>query len=224
MSISALSVLGSSLSPSRFAALVAKEGVHHPLRLALLLTLPLMAFAGIIPLTHHFHFEPGFGVTREPLASSVLAMDVARAAGLSLLVYGASFLVAMASYISLGGAFGSEEGAKGLALRAWLYAGWLVPLTGPLGLAMSVVFWVVPASAGSVGAALAFLAFLLPFLIFLVDLQRVAREALGCSLGGSIVVTSVPILLFLLTQAILIGDPPGTGVLAPWLPPGMAPG
>ncbi|MFT5353291.1 MAG: hypothetical protein ACI9KE_000489 [Polyangiales bacterium] len=205
--------------PVRHAPALARSSALRPAVLfALLIGLPLTLASGVIPYTHLLTFGFSFSVT---VREGNIALDVLRAMGLALIAMGASYCLLGAAFVSLCGAFGrSREGAASpsrAALRTVLYRSWLAPFSSPFGLGAMLTMWALPTLDGF--AEYVFLAaMLVPFILLFISLHAAARHAAGCTPGMSLVVTLVPVLLFLLAQGLLVGDPPGSGVLEPLMP------
>ena len=215
----ALATMGQAFGPVRFSpSLAATSGVRSAKVFALFVSVPLMLISGLIPYTHLFHFGAAFSVEVD---AGNHTLDLLRAAGLGLLTVGLSYGFLGASIVSLAGAFGrGREGGnapKEAALRAVLYRSWLAPMVGVFGLPAMLAAWALPSLDGALGIVL-LVAMIGPFVLLFLNLHAAARYAAGCTMGASIVVTLVPVMLFLVVQLVLVGEPPGTGVLQPLLP------
>lgn len=221
-----------AMSPARLSRLLLQEASpHRALLFALLTTLPLSALAGIIPFTHSMHFGLGFSV--DIPSGAALPLDIARACAIGIIVFGGSAALLVACFTSLAEAFfdpefpGNSEvdlfeltndrRVRNLALRGALYTSWLVPCSGVLGLFGMLAFWASP-DANTIFGVVVILAMLLPAMLIFLNLNAIATEACRLPTSRALVVATAAFLLMMITQYLLVGEPPGTGMLAPLLP------
>ncbi|MEM7609460.1 MAG: hypothetical protein AAF411_29285, partial [Myxococcota bacterium] len=189
---------------------------------------------GVIPFTHHFHFGPGGALRVDDVGSAALAFDVARAGLVGFVLVALRFLLFGAAFASLAAAFcklerdeeedaqsplplvvpASKDAARRIAWRIVLYRSWLAPMVGLFGLPVSLAAYLLPESAAMLYAIFA----ALPLLLFLLNFQAAARQSAGCSTGGALLCTLVPLALSIMAEVLLIGSTPGSGLLAPFLP------
>jgi hypothetical protein len=199
--------LGDAFRPNQAAPGFAQGHWQHGLSFFALTFLPLAVLSGIIPFTHTLLFGPSWRVSllHQP-SSAEIAIDVARAAGLGLLVCAGMFLLLMLPYYSLSRAYGSH-GHPGAPFSVMLYRGWLIPLGQLLAF---LVTWSLP---GVVQWALVLveIARFLPFVVLFSSMLSTARMASGVGPIAALAVVLVPFVLFLLVGNI------GMHALEPWL-------
>lgn len=218
--------LRAALSPVRTAPAFAGTDTRKAWTFALLTTLPLALLGGVIPFTFTLRFGPSFAVvTMNHPTSGAIGLDVARAAGVGLLLSLAALLPLGASYASLCGAFGEEEGVSRAALRGVLYRSFLFPMAGGGGVFASLAAWGLPEGAmGEPGsptttAYLVSMLLLLPFALYFVAMRQTARLAVGLKPLPSFLVTIVPFILMVVAGAL------AHSLLSPLMPgPMPAPG
>ncbi|MAQ13709.1 MAG: hypothetical protein CMN30_02815 [Sandaracinus sp.] len=174
------------------------------------------AFAqGIIPFTHTVQFGPGFQVT--PKASTMpLWRDVLNAGGIGLLVQGAAMVGFAACYVSLCRAYG-EEDARPIARRAVFANAWLYPMLGQIGVPAMVVAFAAPEGLGQMLLPVVLGVMLVPLVTWIIRLARGAERA-GVAGAWSWALVLIPMILAMVIEAVLVGSPPGDGLLGPWLP------
>ncbi|NOY91616.1 MAG: hypothetical protein GXP55_10485 [Deltaproteobacteria bacterium] len=204
--------LRTALSPMRSAPAFANAQQRKAWTFALLTTLPLALMSGVIPYTFTLRFGPSFMVTTMGSPSQTdIGLDVARAAGVGLLVVLFELLALGASYVSLCRSYaGEDEGAAAgvAALRGLLYRSFLLPLAGVQGLLASVAAWGLPqgamGTADSPGAAAYVVPMLLliPFALYFTSLRQTARLAAGLKPLPSFVVAIVPFVLMVVVSAL----------------------
>ncbi len=186
---------GTAFAPSRSAPGFSRGTVGPALGFAVLSFVPLALLAGIIPFTATLLFEPvlAFRLVGAPSDAEV-AIDIARAAGLGLVIWGAQALVLGTAYASLVRAY-LTKGYAPSAARAVLYRIWLLPLTGAL---MDV--------GGLVGLSpdLASILGLIPLVLLMSALIAVARMGAGVGRFSSFIVVMVPVIAMLLTQVFMV--------------------
>jgi hypothetical protein len=194
----------------------AEHGGAHRVWGPMLFVLTALA-QGVIPYTHRLSFGHGFEITTRP-GRLPIVRDVVNAAGIGLLVCTAATVAFAACFVSLCGAYGEEaREPRAVAKRTMLRKAWLYPLLGFLGLPSMVVLWASPESARDAAQWLALAAMVVPLFAFISGIKRGA-EATGISPGWAWLVVLVPLLLAFSAEAILIGFPPGGGLLDPWIP------
>ncbi len=86
------------------------------------------------------------------------------------------------------------------------------------GLPAMLLVWALPQSAAPSLPIAQLLITLVPFLLLFLSLRGAARQSCGCGPFSSFTVVVVPFILMGLATTLLIGEPPGTGLLEPWLP------
>jgi len=200
-----LMTLAEALTPRASTPLLRGRRLRPPVGFALLTALPAALTAGIIPFTHHLLFGPTFRVTAQGSVSSEgIALDLARAAGLGLLVHGVLLLALALPYVSLSRAFARQEDAGARALRTLLYRSWLLPMGGS-GLVSQLLIWAAPVTEAGPGLqlALAFAA-VIPIVLLMVALRAAAVQLNGVPPLASWAVILVPVTLFFLTEAIVL--------------------
>ncbi len=221
--------LRTALSPMRSAPAFASAERRKPWTFALLTTLPLALMSGVIPYTFTLRFGPSFMVSTMGRPSQTdVGLDIARAAGVGLLIVLIELLALGASYISLCRSYGGEDDgprAGVAALRGLLYRSFLMPLAGMQGLVASVAAWALPqgamGTADNPGAAayVVPMLVLIPFALYFTSLRQTARLAAGLKPLPSFVVAIVPFVLMVVVSAL------AQHLLAPLIPgPMPAPG
>lgn len=207
-----LATLGSAFSPVRTAPAFARGGVSPALRFALLSALPLAALSGVIPHTRTLLFRGDFAVEVLGKASTAqIALDVAQAALLQVALTGISVACLLLPFTSLVRAY--APGKQTAAARVLYYRAFLLPAALAF---FYLVVWASPAPPELTGAAaegappsppLAVSAALVvrmiaPVLLF-VAMSATARIACGLGAFMSFVVVAVPIVLMMLTEAVV---------------------
>lgn len=217
--------LWQAFSPIMTSPSFAKSDALKPAVIfALLTAVPLAFLQGIIPWTHTLTFTHVFHYRRigDPTGSEIL-MDIARAGGIGCLDSLGTYALLAASYVSLTKAFGTKRrGATAdperAALRAVLYRAWLAPMLAGLGLPAMLFMWALPEDAGEAAVYGLLIISTLPFLMLFISLRSAARQSAGCGPLASFTVVLIPFVLKMAATMVLIGEPPGTGLLDPWLP------
>ncbi|MBO6934796.1 MAG: hypothetical protein JJ863_07470 [Deltaproteobacteria bacterium] len=196
------------------------EGAPEPRDGSFLGVVPfvLMAAAqGVIPYTHTVQFGPAFQVTPRP-STMPLWRDVLNASGIGLLVCGLAYAALAACFVSLCRAYGDEPEEAGLlARRTVLRYGWLYPMLGFFGLPSMLLGFCLPEAAHGALPWLTLGVMVIPLFVLLSTLKKTA-ETTGVSPGWAWLCVLVPLLLAFAAEAILLGWPPGGGLLDPWLP------
>ncbi len=197
-------MLGDAFFPTRRAPSFV-GGAVRPAATFALLTAPLLAMlAGVIPFTHTLRFGPTFAVT--PIGAptqDALIFDIARAAGLGLLVHVVAAAALAVCYVSLIRAYGTHEERSSLAIRAVLYRSWLVPLSGSAGLLIAVLGWSLPEDPNQTVVILLSIVLVVPTILLFVHLRAVARFAAGTSIVMSFVVVVVPFVFMMAAEGLL---------------------
>ena len=197
----------SALSPSRSAPAFATGSTARAFWFFVLTFVPLALLRGVIPYTELVRFGPTFRVTlAEGATARRVALDVARASGLSLLESVAVFIALFACYRSLSAAFG-RQGSAQIATRALLYRAFLLPLGAfipialtegvtliPDGLLLSLGAWFMPERI-DIAIVLALLVGVVPAVLTFVSLRAVARLVLGAEPVASFLIAFLPWLL-----------------------------
>jgi hypothetical protein len=196
----------SALSPARSAPGFGRGGIAPAVTFGLLSFVPLALLAGIVTFTATLLFEPvlAWRTIGSPTDAEV-AIDVAKAAGLGLLVWSAQALVLGTAYASLVGAY-LTKGHPPASARAVLYRAWLLPLTS---LIMHVGGWLAPSA--EVASILETLG-IVPLMLLMSALVATARMGGGVGRFTSFVVVMVPVAVMLGSQFFLLR------ALAPILP------
>lgn len=172
---------------------------------------------GVIPYTHTVQFGPAFQVTPRP-STMPFWRDALNAAGIGLLVCGAAYLAFAACFVSLCRAYGEDPAeANVLARRTVVRRAWLYPMLGYLGLPAMLLGFGLPEAAHGALPWLMLGGMVVPLFVLLSSAKK-AAEASGVSPGWAWLCVLVPILLAFAVEAILLGWPPGGGLLDPWLP------
>lgn len=184
----------------------------------------LLALAqGVIPYTHSVQFGPAFQLTPRP-SPMPFWRDALNAAGIGLLVCGAAYAALAACFISLCRAYGDDPArATAVARTAALRRAWLYPLLGYVGLPAMLLGFGLPESAHGALPWLTLGGMVVPLFALLSSMKK-AAEAIGVGPGWSWLCVLVPLLLAFAVEAILLGWPPGGGLLDPWLPEMVADG
>jgi len=179
----------------------------------------LVALAqGVIPYTHTVQFGPAFQLTPRP-STMPFWRDALNAAGIGLLICSLAYLAFTACYVSLCRAYGEDPvEASARARRMAIRRAWLYPMLGYLGLPAMLLGFGLPESAHGALPFLMLGAMVVPLFVLLSSMKRTA-EAVGVSPGWAWLVVLVPLLLAFAVEAMLLGWPPGGGLLDPWLPP-----
>lgn len=176
---------------------------------------PLSLLRGVIPYTHHVHFGSLGAIAITPnTAPNVLALDIARASGLSLVEMSAELVALSICFISLAGAFGRPE-IRRISARAIAYRAFLLPLGGLLGLLPMLVAWVGPRGVASLETML--LVGTLPVIPFYLALHRTVRTVGRVDAGAGLAVATVPWALVLALALVT------EGAMAPLMPAAPAP-
>lgn len=214
-----LKTLATAIAPTRSAPGFARAERRPAWTFALLTTLPLGLLSGVIPYTFTLRFGPSFHITLmgSPTQTGI-AIDVARAAGVGLLILSIQLLALGASFVSLCRAYGEEEGASAAAQRGLLYRSFLLPLAGTQGLLASLSAWGLPQGAmgtaehPGAGAYIVPMLLLIPFALYFASLRQTARLASGLKPLPSFVAAIVPFVLMVLVTAL------AQSLLSPWIP------
>jgi ABC-type multidrug transport system permease subunit len=179
----------------------------------------LVALAqGVIPYTHTVQFGPAFQLTPRP-STMPFWRDALNAAGIGLLVCSAAYLAFSVCFVSLCRAYGEDPIEAGaMARRTAIRRAWLYPMLGYLGLPAMLLGFGLPESAHGALPYLMLGAMVVPLFLLLSSAKKTAERA-GVSPGWAWLVVLVPLLLAFAAEAILLGWPPGGGLLDPWLPP-----
>ncbi len=175
---------------------------------------------GVIPYTHTLQFGSSFEVTPRP-STMPLWRDVLNAAGIGLLVCGVAYLAFTACFISLCRAYGEDPVEAGVqARRTALRLGWLYPLfapmVAPLGLAPMLLLFALPPMEMETMQYVILPVIVVPLFVLLAGAKKTA-ESVGVSGGWSWLCVLVPVLLAFAVESILLGWPPGGGLIGPWL-------
>ena len=202
--------LTDAFRPSRSAPSFATSEWKAAFSFFLLTFLPVALLAGIIPYTHTLLFGAGVVRLLGSPSTQMIAIDVARAAGLGLLVEGTKLLCLTVPYLSLSRAYGSGRHPHA-GLSVMLYRGWLVPLTKVL---FGLLNWLLPVETELTVAALVLLCLACtPLVLLISSMLSGARVASGVGPIAALVVALVPfVVMILATQLGLLQ------VLAPWIP------
>jgi hypothetical protein len=221
-----LKTLITAFAPTRTAPGFARLERRPAWTFALLTTLPLGLLSGVIPYTFTLRFGPSFHVSLmgSPTQGGI-GLDVARAAGVGLLILVIQLLALGASFVSLCRAYGGEDeqraAASAAALRGLLYRSFLLPLAGVQGLLASLAAWGMPLGAmgtaehPGTGAYIVPMLLLIPFALYFTSLRQTARLASGLKPLPSFVAAIVPFVLMVLVTAL------AQSALAPLIPPAM---
>ncbi len=181
--------LGDAGSPVLTAPSFRNTGTGRAIVFFLLTFVPLAALSGIVPYTAHILFGSSFSVQLPGTPSQdVLAMDVARAAGLGVLVALGQWIALALPFVSLSNAF-AEKGHPDAPARAMLYRGWLLSL---FFLAQFAVPLAMPASVGMFGALLAMLVSMAPFVLLLSAMRATTRMGSGVGALTALLTIAVP--------------------------------
>lgn len=190
-----LGTLASTFLPLTTIRAVSAGTVGPALRFALLSALPWMALWGIMPFTHTLEFKFNFAVDviHKPGMLSI-PWDVARAAGIGLVLGCIALLSWALPFVSLLRAYGSppEAGVSAVsaAWRMALYRAWVIPC----GLSLLALFaWSMPPEANPWLIEVSLLLLhLLPRILILMHCFAMARY-FGVEGMASMVVSMVPL-------------------------------
>ncbi|MFW5924873.1 MAG: hypothetical protein ACOCV4_01840 [Myxococcota bacterium] len=213
----AVDTLVTAFQPAATAPAFAKHGLAPAVRFALATALPLTLLRGIIPYTHTLLFGDGTVELLGAPTAAAVALDVARAMGLSLLVTLGAWVALSLPYVTLSKAYGGPFG-RTATLRVMLYRAWLLPLSSQWvavpGLLLSLAGWGLPAEPSEAALLVAGLLDLLPLVLLLFAMRATARFAAGTGVIASFLVTIVPFVLLFLAEGVLVE------LIRPWLPAG----
>lgn len=200
--------LADAFRPTRSAPSFLRSNWRPALWFAVLTFVPTALLAGIIPFTHTLVFGAGqVRLVGAPTGQDI-AIDVARAAGIGLLVASAKLLCLIVPYHSLTRAYASR-GNPPAALASMLYRGWLVPFAE---LALGLLTWAVPGDPSQQAFAIVWAASLVPLIVLISSMLATARMASGVGPIAALVVVLVPFVVM------MVFTPIGMQALAPWLP------
>jgi hypothetical protein len=193
--------LASAFRPTQSAPAFARPELRPALLFFALSAIPLAALAGVIPNTKTLMFGSSFGVTMvgHP-TSAAIAFDVLTAMLLQLLSFGLDFVALAVPFTSLVAAYAPVE-RRPAALRVLLYRTWLAPA------AMLVYFlglWMLPGGRTpeeptQLYPMLALLQFILNVLLWS-SMRATARLACGISALLSLVVTTIPVVVYVMAK------------------------
>jgi hypothetical protein len=203
-----VATLADALRPTRSAPTFATSSSRAAISFFLITFVPIALVSGIIPYTRTLLFGAGAVQLDGDPTPHAIAIDVARAAGLGLLVEAAKLLCLALPYLSLTRAF-ATRGHPPAALSAMLYRGWLIPLVQLL---VYLWTWPLPGDSSEGVAALVSIVSLLPLLMLLSSMLATARMASGVGPIASLVVVLVPFIVMMVFM------PLGMQALDPWLP------
>lgn len=204
-----VATLADAFRPTRSAPSFATSSVGSALSFFTLTFVPIALASGIIPYTRTLLFGAGAVEIVGHPSTNEIAIDVARAAGLGLLIEALKVLCLAVPYHSLSRAYASR-GHPPAALSAMLYRGWLVPA---MPLLLYLFTWPLSAdSAASTSSAMISIASLLPLLVLLSSMLATARMASGVGPIASLIVVLVPFVVMMVCVQL------GMETIAPWLP------
>jgi hypothetical protein len=199
--------------PTASAPAFGRPELGLAVRFALLTVVPLALLRGVIPYTHTVLFGGGFAIAlRGEPHVGLVALDVARAMGLSALLVGAGVLALGLPFVHLAGAYGSALGRRA-ALRALLYRGWLLAIAGldpsgraaGAGLLFNLASWGMPSDTPMPVFQFAYLVDgVVPILLLLFSMRATARFAAGTGAVASFVLTLLPFVLLYAVQGALL--------------------
>jgi hypothetical protein len=209
--------LRSTFSPLRTIQAVSSGSVSAALGFCLIWTLPWMPLWAIMPFTHSLLFKHSFGleVVRDKGALSV-PWDVARAAGIGVLLSSVAMLSWALPFASLLRAFAKTRDAgvdpRHAAWRMVLYRAWVVPCGLSL---LALCAWSLPPEPNRFLIEISLLAFqLLPRILVLMHCFAMARY-FGVEGLASFAVAVVPLVVEV-AVGLLVGH--GAGLLLPQVP------
>ncbi len=195
--------------PTLSAPKFATSSVGSAISFFALTFVPVALASGIIPYTRTLLFGAGGVQLVGNPSTNEIAIDVARAAGLGLLVEAAKILCLAVPYHSLSRAY-ATRGHPPAALSAMLYRGWLVPLVPLL---LGLLTWPLPVDAGeSASLMIVSMGSLVPLLVLLSSMLATARMASGVGPIAALIVVLVPFVVM------MVGIPLGMQAIEPWLP------
>jgi len=201
--------LGDAFRPTRSAPTFVSASVRSGLSFAFLTFVPVALLSGIVPYTHTLGFGLSFSVaTLGSPSGADIGLDIARAAGIGLLIAVAMLALLAVPYHSLSRAYGAKEQPPA-SLAVMLYRAWLIPLGG---LVSSILVWGLPGEPDSNVRLIIEVASMVPLLMLVSAMLSTARMASGVGPVASLVVVLVPFVL-LMTVA-----PIGLEAIRPWLP------
>ena len=181
--------IGDAGSPVLTAPSFRADGTGRALLFFLLTFVPFAAISGIVPYTAHLLFGSSFSVqTQGDPTDEAIAYDVARAAGLGVIVGLGQWLALALPFVSLSNAF-AEKGHPDAPMRAMLYRGWLLAL---FFLAQWAVPLAMPGGAGGAGALFAMLVSMVPFVLLLSTMRATTRMGSGVGALTALLTIAVP--------------------------------
>lgn len=197
-----------ALRPTRSAPTFVRSDARAAISFAVLSFLPFALLSGIIPYTHLFVFGAGKVQLVGTPSSGALTLDVARAAGIGLLVALVKLLCVAVPYHSLSRAY-AQKGHPPAALSAMLYRGWLIPFAE---LVLGLLTWAMPLEPSDGTITIVWVASLVPLIVLISSMLATARMASGVGPIAALVVVLVPFVLM------MVLTPLGMQAIHPWLP------
>lgn len=201
--------LGQALRPRHSAPSFARGDWRKAISFFLLTFLPVSMIAGVIPYTFGLAFGPRWSIhTLGDPTTAEIAADVARAAGLGVLLTGAKLAVLASVYLVMLRVYGRTlENRPGR--QVMLYRAWLLPVAV---IALGLTQWGLPIDPTQEMLWVAYAGYLIPLLVLMSGMSSAARLVGGV---GPIAVLVVVLLPF---GALIITDPLIDQILAPWMP------
>lgn len=195
-----LATLAAALRPIATAPAFARDDIASARSFWLTTFLPFAVLAGIVPYTHTLHFGPSFAVLEigSP-GPTELAIDVARAAGIGLVVALVAFVALALPFVSLSRAY-AEKGYASAPLRAVLYRSWLLPAGRVL---ESVLAWSLPDPPSQEAILIVQLGAMLPLVLLFWALRATARMAAGVGPLAAYAVALVPFVVMIFVDQLL---------------------
>lgn len=186
--------LGDAFRPNRAAPSLARGDWKAALSFFALTFVPLAMLAGVIPLTATLLFG-GWQVrlVGSPTASEI-AIDVARAAAISLAISISLLVLLTLPYYSLSRAYGSR-GHPAAPISVMLYRGWLLPFAGVV---YSVTIWSFTSDVSENMTLLLYFAVSIWLVLLFSSMLATARMASGVGPIAALVVVLVPFVVLAL--------------------------
>ncbi len=211
--------LFAALRPTSTAPGFARDALGPAIAFALLTAVPLALVRGIIPFTHTLRFGPSGAISYIGNPTDLeVALDVGRAALISLGLTTAFFLTLTLPFVSLARAYGTGR-FPDAALRQMLYRAFLIALSlrGPF---VWLIAWLLPEETIAQMGLFIDILDMIPLVLLFISMRATARLAHGVGPFATLAVVLVPLTLLVLVYSMY------PIALAPWLPappPGQPP-
>ncbi len=204
--------LAGAFRPTATSNAMARAEIRSALLFAAIVAVPLAALRGVIPYTRTLLFGDAFHVeTVGSPSSSAIALDVARAMGLSVAEMAILFFALTIPFASLSRAYGVIPGHRA-ALRLMLYRAWLLPLSFD-GIVFHLAIFASPNGVVSWVALVARLVEVAPLVALFIAMRSTARLAYGVGPFISLAVVLVPLVLLSVMHLLVVTE------MQPLVPP-----